>query len=236
MDFSEFKRRIGAEPMSTDPELQDARGSSPEFEQAAREAEAFEAKLGRALQVNVDEQSLLAGILDIPGKARRPDHRWLAIAASVVLAIGVAGIAWYRAGQPGTVEAYVAYHYRHDGAEVLSKARRDFDRTEVNRILARFGMSAAPELVSHISYIKICPTLHGHGAHMVVATAEGPVTVIFMPDTTVTGPLTLRFDDMAARVVALASGSAAIIASPEQPVAGLDTLLRNDLTPVAADA
>ena len=236
MDFSEFKRRIGAEPLSTDPELLDARRSAAEFEQAAREAEAFEARLGKALRVKVDEPVLLGEILDIPGRARPAGLRWLAIAASVLLVIGAGGIAWYRASQPGTVQEYVAYHYRHDGADVLSKAKPDFDRTEVNRILARFGMNASPELVSQVSYIKICPTLHGHGAHMVLATAEGPVTVIFMPDTTVTSPVTVRFDKMAARVVALASGSAAIIASPNQPVGDLGALLRNDLTPIAADA
>jgi hypothetical protein len=45
MNFSEFKKLIGADPWSQDPEVLRARNSAPEFEQAAGDAEAFERKL-----------------------------------------------------------------------------------------------------------------------------------------------------------------------------------------------
>ena len=45
MNFSEFKKLIGADPWNRDPETMRARNSAPEFETAARDAEAFEGKL-----------------------------------------------------------------------------------------------------------------------------------------------------------------------------------------------
>jgi hypothetical protein len=56
MDFSEFKRLLGADPRSRDPELLRARASSPEFEQAAADAERFEDLLARAVKLPVPEQ------------------------------------------------------------------------------------------------------------------------------------------------------------------------------------
>ena len=86
MNFSEFKKLLGADPLNRDPGTLRARDSSPEFEGAAEEAENFERKLHSALAVNTPADSFLEGILDIPGSATgqvatRP--RWFAIAASV---------------------------------------------------------------------------------------------------------------------------------------------------------
>ena len=51
MNFSEFKKLIGADPWNQDPETLRARNSAPEFETAAKEAEAFEEKLQSALRI-----------------------------------------------------------------------------------------------------------------------------------------------------------------------------------------
>ena len=93
MNFSEFKRLLGADPLNQDPGTLRARDSSPEFERAAEEAENFERKLHSALAVNTPADSFLEGILDIPGSATgqvatRP--RWFAIAASVLVMLGIA--------------------------------------------------------------------------------------------------------------------------------------------------
>ena len=49
MNFSEFKRRLGEDPLNMDDEMLRARQSSPEFERAAAEAEAFERSLSAAM-------------------------------------------------------------------------------------------------------------------------------------------------------------------------------------------
>ena len=55
MDFSEFLRRLGAEPGKQDSEMLEARQSSEEFERAAVAAERFESRLTRAVQLPVPE-------------------------------------------------------------------------------------------------------------------------------------------------------------------------------------
>ena len=71
MNFSEFKKRLGAEPRSRDPEMLSARDSSQQFETAAREAEDFEDKLEAVIKVEApadllsDIQSISQQPLDI---------------------------------------------------------------------------------------------------------------------------------------------------------------------------
>ncbi|MCW8926917.1 MAG: DUF3379 domain-containing protein, partial [Xanthomonadales bacterium] len=51
MNFSEFRKLIGADPKRRESGTDEARKSTPEFEAAAREAEAFEDKLEAALLI-----------------------------------------------------------------------------------------------------------------------------------------------------------------------------------------
>jgi len=99
MNFSEFKKLIGADPWNRDPETLRARNSAAEFEAAAAEAEAFEKKLQSALDVQAP-----LGLLDeIKRIAEQPTRKrnWmpLAMAASLVLAVGAAGLAWQQSHQ-----------------------------------------------------------------------------------------------------------------------------------------
>ena len=71
MNFSEFKKLIGADPLNRDPETLRARNSAPEFEVAAREAEAFEEKLQAALNISAPPD-LLA---DIKAISQQPQKR-----------------------------------------------------------------------------------------------------------------------------------------------------------------
>ena len=120
MEFSEFKRLIGADPWNRDSETLRARNSAPEFEQAASDAEAFEHKLQSALHMQTPSDLLQ----DIKNISQQPEQRrsWmpLALAASLVIAVGAVGMVWKQSHQWESVEAYLADHYSHDGATVLA--------------------------------------------------------------------------------------------------------------------
>jgi len=92
MNFSEFKKLLGADPWNRDSETLRARNSAPEFEQAAADAEAFENKLQSALLVQ-PSPDLLEGIKTISQEPAR-QRVWmpLALAASVLIAFGAVGI------------------------------------------------------------------------------------------------------------------------------------------------
>ena len=81
MDFSEFKRRLGAEPRSEDPDLAAARDASPEHRAFAGDAERFETLLEDAVSVAVPDD-LVDTIRAIPRQARARRAPWpVALAA-----------------------------------------------------------------------------------------------------------------------------------------------------------
>jgi len=234
MEFSEFRRLLGAEPRSQDPSFLQARESSTEFRDAADEAERFEEQLQRALAVAppADLPDLLHAIPRSALRTRRQVGGWrYAVAAALLIAIGAAGLTWRMNTGWDSVQEYVADHFRHDGAAMLAMASGVPLPVDVGAVLAEFGMTASPALAEIVSVIKTCPTPDGKGVHMVLDTAQGLVTVIYMPDTPVADGEHVRFDDHDAVLVSLRSGSAVIIGSQSQQVAGLDSLIRDALVP-----
>lgn len=233
MNFSEFKRILGAEPRSEDPEFRRARHSSPEFEQATAEAERFEEKLEQALTLPAPTD-LIEDIRNIglQDPAIETSRGWwpMALAASLLLAVGAAGLVWKMNHSWDSVEDYLVDHYRHDGAQLIALADQEAS-DEVQAILAEFEMQAKPDLADIVGVIKYCPTPDGKGVHMVLNTEEGPVTVIYMPGTAVSDRDLLAFDSLEAILVQLRSGSAAIIGSGGQNIAHFHALVQNSILP-----
>jgi hypothetical protein len=234
MNFSEFKRFLGADPRSGDPEIQHARHSSPEFEQAAAEADLFEKKLDRAVAVPVPV-GLIENILAISQQpATQPAGRkWLpmALAASVLIAVGAAGLTWNMNRGWDSVEEYVMEHYRHDGDKFINLAEAGSD-TDIQAVLAELNVEASPQLAEIVGLIKYCPTPDGKGVHMILNTQDGPVTVIYMPDTPVIDRELLAFDGMEAILVDLKKGSAAIIGPDAELVSSLYATVQGSILPL----
>lgn len=233
MNFSEFRKRLGADPWNRDPETLRARHSDPEFEREAEAAEAFERKLQAALDVPVDDE-LATGLMALvePHAARRRLPRWMALAATVVLAVGVTSVLWLQFRQPQDVHVYLAKHLAHDGADLMAHAAASASAGDIQRTLARFGVTAGPELTEQVRLIKFCPTPDGRGAHMVLNTGDGPVHLIYMPETPVTNGEEFGFDGMLTHLVTLEKGSAAIVGKQGQRMDDLDRLVRDSIQPL----
>lgn len=233
MNFSEFKRKLGAEPRNEDPEFLRARHSSPEFKEAAEAADRFEAKLERAASVPLPE-GLIDDILALAEHSpeRSAGRNWwpMAVAASVLIAVGAAGLGWKMNHRWESVEEYLVDHYRHDGNKMVVMADGS-SANDVQAVLSKFDVSAAPAFAEIVSVIKYCPTPDGKGVHMVVSTENGPVTVIYMPHTQVADREMLAFDNVEALLVDLQSGSAAIIGAGVKSVSELYTLVQASIIP-----
>jgi len=227
---------MGAEPLNRDAETLRARHSSPEFEAVATEAEAFEEKLQAALLFDPPEDLLnqIKGISDQPVRQRS----WipLALAASLLVFVGAAGLVWKQSHQWDSVEAYVMDHYSHDGSAVIAKAGENPSDQDISKILARLDARADERLASAITFIKYCPTPDGRGAHMVVSTDQGPMTIIYMPETRATDGEVIQFDQVQASLVNLEHGSAAIIGKQSQNIDSLVVMVRNSLKTGLLDA
>jgi hypothetical protein len=235
MDFSEFRRLLGADPRNQDPAFLEARAASPEFRDASAEADRFEDLLERALALEMPSD-LLDRIRDIPRADESPARHaaehgtwWrFAVAAGLLLVVGTAGLTWRMNSGWNSVEDYVVDHYHHDGLAVLAMAD-DPLAADVSGMLAEFGAAAAPELAGIISVIKNCPTPDGKGVHMILNTDRGLVTVIYMPETPVSDGEQILFDDSEAVLVQLRHGSAVIIGSRLQRVSELRALVQESI-------
>jgi hypothetical protein len=229
MNFSEFKKLIGADPLNKDADTLRARNSAPEFEAAAQEAELFEEKLQSALQVE-PPADLLADIKKISRQpVKRKSRVPMALAASLLITIGTIGLIWKQSNQWESVEAYLIDHYSHDGNTQIARATEFVADEDIAKIMARLDAAADTQLSSRIRLIKHCPTPDGRGAHIVVATEQGPMTLIFMPETQVTDGEMVEFEQMHAFLVSLDHGSVAIIGEQSQSVEGLAAMVRKSL-------
>lgn len=237
MDFSEFLRRMGAEPRSKDPEILSARQSGPEFEQAAQAAEDFERQLDRAMDFPAPEE-LLSQLKEISRQPPpAPVFRWrsMAIAAGLLVAVGAAGITWNMNRGWESVDQYLVEHYQHDGNKLLIESGHRTSE-DVQAIFSTFDVKISAELAQIVSVIKYCPTPDGKGVHMVLNTEQGPVTVIYMPDTDVEDHGTVEFDSMSALLVGLDKGSAALIGTNSQSISRLYSVVHDSIVPVVNKA
>lgn len=241
MNFSDFKKRLGAEPRSQDPEIRRARESAPEFRAAAQEAEAFEDKLEKALSIEAPN-ALLEQILRIPESStpdavRAPPRkwRWLAAAAVFVAAIGAASVAWYESTfHWESVDDYAVDHWATDGAQFLQLADgQPADPATVDRMFASFDMAVSPALAQRIDIIEKCRTPDSRGAHMVITTDHGPVTLIFMPKVETVNGHILEFDRQLAATLQLERGSALVIGPNEEVIASVYAIAREGIRPIA---
>lgn len=241
MNFSEFIRQLGAEPHSRDPAFLRARQSSPEFVQAAQEAETFEEKLTRAVDLQLPDD-MMERILQVSrnpvetsATATTPWWRSMALAAGILIAVGAADITWNMNRGWDNVNEYLADHYSHDGPGLVARAGEKTTE-DIQAIFALFNVQAAPELAKIVSVIKYCPTPDGKGVHMVLNTSAGPVTVIYMPATEVNDRETLAFDGMHALLVSLEIGSAAIIGTGSQGISTLYSVIQSSIIPKFSSA
>ena len=238
MNFSEFKRLLGAEPRSDDPDFRRACHSSAEFERETRDALRFEEKLENALAIR-EPAGLIDDLMKISEQpaSRTGSGRLLqyALAASLFVAVGAAGIVWKMNPGWDSVEEYLVDHYRHDGISLMTRTQEN-TTADVQAILADLSIQASPQLADIVGVIKYCPTPDGKGVHMILNTDAGPVTVFYMPETEVNDGETLAFDDVEAVLVELQSGSAAIIGPDPSAFSSLQALIYDSLLPLPGNS
>lgn len=226
MNLLEFKRRLMTDPGDCSPAMRDARASDPEFAAAAAESDRFEAILHGALNVPVPHGLADSIILRQSFDAESKTRRWpqfVALAAVLALAVAVTTFSML----PGKtsmadLQQHIAWHWKYDGPHALAASANlmQADPNQVQHVLSEFGLQVEPALLDQVRMTKFCPTPDGAGAHIVLATASGPVTLYYMPRTRVpSSPARIQLEDgMEAVALNVERGSLAVIAEP-----GVDT-------------
>jgi hypothetical protein len=200
IDCAQYRRALLAEPDTADPALLAHRESCAECTQFTQRLGRFETRLAHAMRIDL-AASAQGGAAPadniVPLRATRaaPGRRWLALAASVVVAAAAAGVLWLAFPHQSLADAVVAHMagepqaWTSQGpvpAALLTEAIGDAHM----RLRTQAGV---------VSYAASCE-FRGHQVpHLVVQDASGPVTVMVLVHEAARS--TLNFDEQGYRGV-----------------------------------
>lgn len=179
-----------------------------------------EARLEEALRVRVPG-ALEARILARAALARRP-ARWLALAASLVLAAGIGFLIGVPRPDPLAM-AGIDFVVHEEAQSIIDAKPTDLQL--LARVAREMGVSL-PDQLGRISYICIYP-IAGEGAHhLLVSTPLGKLTLLLFPGRTLASRTAAAAHGLKAAVVPTAKGAVAIIGSSPHSVSRAETLLK----------
>ena len=198
MDCAHYRRSILADPHDPDPLLREHRATCHDCNLYSERLLRFESRLERALRVALPADAVRPTGKVVP--LRPPAHRkgWLAMAASVLVALAVAGGLWLSAPGPSLAADVVSH---------MSEEPQAWRRTEVpvpGPRLDEVLRDSHLRLVTGsgagmVSYANSC-LFRGHRVpHLVLQTEAGPVTVMVLVHEHVSKPV--QFDEQGYRGV-----------------------------------
>jgi hypothetical protein len=164
MDCSQFRSALLSDPRDTSAELAAHRASCHDCAQFAEQLMRFEARLERALRVDTADEPVR-------------HMRWLAIAASVLIAVVVAGSLWLAVPGP-SLAADVVTHMAGE-PEAWQTTDVPVPGSDLSAVLNDSHLRLKPD-VGVVSYAQSCQFRGHHVPHLVVQTASGPVTVMVL--------------------------------------------------------
>jgi Protein of unknown function (DUF3379) len=192
-DHDRYRSAIMSDPHDQDPDLRAHRDSCAECRAFTEQLLRFEARLERALLVEIPVKAAVLPFARQIGAARN-SRRWLALAASVALALVIAGGIWLTLPQSSLAADVVA----HMAGEPDAWRRTDVPvaNSELNTVL-RDSKLRLKQDAGIVSYASSCE-FRGHKVpHLVVQTQSGPVTVMVLVHEPVRNPE--RFDEQGYR-------------------------------------
>ena len=205
MDCGQYRRSLLGDPQDRSPELLAHRESCRECRAYTESVLRFESRLLSALRVGVPVAAARAA-----PRTRVDRKSWLAMAASVVIAVVVAGVLWLAAPPPSLAADVIA----HMAGEPHAWRRSDVSVTDsaLLGVLRDSKMRLAPN-AGLVSYASSCE-FRGHRVpHLVLQTESGPVTVMVLVHERVS--TSVQFDEHGYRgvIVPVAGhGSLAVLA------------------------
>jgi hypothetical protein len=164
MDCNQFRRALLTDPRDASAELAEHRATCHDCAQFAERLMSFEGRLERALRVEA---------FDAPVR----NVRWLAIAASVLVAIVVAGSLWLAVPGP-SLAADVVTHMAGE-PEAWKTTDVPVPGSDLSAVLGDSHLRLKPD-VGVVSYAASCLFRGHHVPHLVVQSAAGPVTVMVL--------------------------------------------------------
>jgi predicted anti-sigma-YlaC factor YlaD len=221
MNCLEFRRASLSDPRRLDAAAMEHAEQCPacrDFHARGLEAES---RLAAVLRVKVPE-GLHARVLDRTAAARRP-MRWLALAASLLVAVAIA----FFAAAPGNDPVALAGidFVMYEEAQAIADAKPT-DFRVLAKVAQAMGVSLSEQL-GEIRYVGTCPFAGTTAHHVLVKTPLGKVTLLLVPDRPLGSRVVATAHGMQAAIVPVKAGSVAIIGGSGRSVVRTETLLKS---------
>jgi len=209
MQHAEFRRLFGADPKRTEPDVLSHRATCEECARYAADMERVDRMLVGALA---------------PGPARHakpweqgrgPALRWYALAAGVLVAIGVAVMLWTDARR----DVLFAELLKHANAErnVMVQSDKRVSEQKLRDTLAKAGATLQGSLP--VSTVRTCKVRGAVAPHLFVQTPEGPVQLLLLSEHRFLTRHSSAGLGLRAELVPVGSHAVAVFAESEQAVA-----------------
>jgi uncharacterized protein DUF3379 len=175
IDHEQYRRALLADPSPRDPELTAHRNACASCRAYTDRVLGFERRLAQALEVPLTTGADILPFTRRTAPSSR-SRRWFALAASVLLSLGV-GSAFWLAAPRSTLAAEVVAHMA--GEPNAWNTQAPVPGPELAAVLKNANMSLDPRAPA-VSYASSC-IFRGHIVpHLVVQTSRGPVTVMVL--------------------------------------------------------
>ena len=189
IDCKEYRRRVMAEPALAQggpADLNEHPGSCAGCTAFTQRLLAFEGRLVAALRLELPASPSRSNVVPLSPRAlARAPRRWLAMAASVVLGVGIAAVLWLGTAQR-SLAADLVEHMSHEPAAWTTTDAR-VSSAYLAGVLRDAHVRLLPNM-NRVSYAMSCSFRNHHVPHLVVQSDAGPVTVMVLAHENVTKP------------------------------------------------
>ncbi len=226
MNCLEIRRLLLADPMSQQASVGEHLSECEECARFAKHLNSFESGLSRASKVDAPE-GLASRILlrqRLLAEQNRRKRIGMATAATFLLGLVAVMGGFITNGMfgsdPASLEQVVLQHVNDELHHLQD--HKNLSVQQLNSVLKRHGteLSALPGRT--INYAGACPIRKNQGAHVIVDSATGPVTVLFMPGEFVKHRSKLNDKRFQGVIIPTRQGSMAIIAEDPQQIEQLE--------------
>jgi len=174
----EFRQRAGAVPDAREPVMLEHRLQCRACAEFAASQAALDRRLEAALRVPVPEDLKARVIWNQAGRRQRPHRqRWLPVAASLLLAVGI-GFVMFDSADGEPLPAAVIAHIEHE-PELLMPVSALAEPVRVNAVLTQGRVRLAQPL-DNVAHAGLCPFRGQLVPHLVLIVDGEPVSVLLL--------------------------------------------------------
>lgn len=208
MNCLEARRELTADPRRVGQEVVKHLDGCPRCAAYRSELLARDDELAAALRVPVPE-GLADRVLLRQGFAQPRAPRRLALAAALLVALGVSGMLGVQRWQQAPAREAIALVVEEEPHLLL--ANRRGDASVLAEALAATGLSLSGEGV-RVSYTGVCPFRGTHAHHVVLETPFGKATLLIVPDQPLRSTVIADAEGLAALAAPARQGSFSLVA------------------------